>query len=44
MLKARIQLKKDINYNSITISLVLKNTTNTMDVNIYAKDLTAVDA
>ena len=35
----RIQLKKDINYNSITISLVLKNTTNTMDVNIYAKDL-----
>ena len=35
----RIQLKKDINYNSVTISLVLKNTTNTMDVNIYAKDL-----
>ena len=35
----RIQLKKDINYNSITISLVLKNATNTMDVNIYAKDL-----
>lgn len=35
----RIQLKKDINYNSITISLVLKNVTNTMDVNIYAKNL-----
>ena len=35
----RIQLKKDINYNSVTISLVLKNTTNTMDVNIYDKDL-----
>lgn len=35
----RIQLKKDINYNSITISLILKNKTNTMDVNIYAKDL-----
>ena len=35
----RIQLKKDINYNSVAISLVLKNTTNTMDVNIYAKDL-----
>ena len=35
----RIQLEKDINYNSITISLVLKNTTSTMDVNIYAKDL-----
>ena len=35
----RIQLKKDINYNSITVSLVLKNVTNTMDVNIYAKDL-----
>ena len=35
----KIQLKKDINYNSITISLILKNMTNTMDVNIYAKEL-----
>ena len=38
-IKNRIQLKKDINYNSIAISLVLKNTTNTMDVNIYAENL-----
>lgn len=35
----KIQLKKDINYNSITISLILKNAANTMDANIYAKDL-----